>query len=66
MPEKITVKQISKQTLIHCAVECIQHSKLKDAPDKQKISVIYTLIKNVSKADKPGAVYTKQTKCLHI
>lgn len=60
----IPLKKISKRTLIHCAVQCKKHSKFSDISNKQKIYVIYTEIKNVSKADKPGAVYTKKENYL--
>jgi predicted ribosome quality control (RQC) complex YloA/Tae2 family protein len=60
MPEKMTLKKMSKQTLIHCAVQCKLHSKFSNISTKNKMKVIYTEIKNVSKADKPGAVYTKK------
>src|SRR5437016_4944551 len=51
-------KKISKQSIIHCAVECKNYSKFKD--DRNKISIIYTEIKNITKGDKPGSVITKK------
>jgi predicted ribosome quality control (RQC) complex YloA/Tae2 family protein len=56
-------KKISKQSIIHCAVECKNYSKLKNT---KKVSVIYTEIKNVTKADKPGSVYTKKIRVIKV
>lgn len=56
-------KKISKQSIIHCAVECKNNSKMKDL---KKISVIYTEIKNVTKADQPGSVYTKKVSTIKV
>jgi predicted ribosome quality control (RQC) complex YloA/Tae2 family protein len=60
-------KKVSKQTLIHCAQQCKLHSKFSEiSSNKHKIKVIYTEVKNVSKADKVGSVYTKKTDSLLI
>lgn len=56
-------KNISKQSILHCAAECKKRSKLKDL---KNISIIYTQIKNVTKADKIGSVYTKKTRIVII
>lgn len=66
MPDKIDVTDISKQSLIHCAVECKAHSKLKDVPNKQKVKVIYTEIKNVTKAKTVGSVTIKNERIISI
>ena len=64
---KNMLKKISKQTLIHCAVQCKLHSKFGEiSSNKQKMKVIYTEVKNVSKADKLGSVYTKKENYLSI
>lgn len=54
IPEKT---KISNNTIKYAAVLCKEHSKLSNL---KKVTVIYTNIKNVSKADKPGSVYTKK------
>ena len=59
----LAIKKLSKQTLIHCAVECKMHSKFSNTT-KQRLHVIYTEIKNVSKAQNVGAVYTKNENYL--
>jgi predicted ribosome quality control (RQC) complex YloA/Tae2 family protein len=59
-------KAISKQTLIHCAAQCKLHSKFSNISSKQKMRAIYTEVKNVSKGDKPGAVYTKKVGSILI
>ena len=52
------VKKISKATIKYCAVQCKNHSKFSST--KQK--VVYTAVKNLSKGNKPGLVYTKNEK----
>lgn len=64
LPDRLTVKKISKQTLIHCAVVCKSHSKFANV--KNKMKVIYTEVKNVTKADKPGSVYTKRESSVSV
>jgi len=64
--DKLTVKRIAKQTLIHCAQQCKLHSKFADISAKNKMKVIYTEIKNVTKADKPGSVFTKKEQYLYV
>lgn len=66
MPDGKTSKDLNKQTLIHCAVICKQHSKFPTISNQNKMSVIYTETKNVTKADKEGAVYTKKTKTISV
>jgi len=56
IPKK--VKKITKNTINYAATLCKDNSKLKYL---KKVSVIYTEIKNVKKADKPGSVTTKNT-----
>lgn len=63
MPNKVSLKDISKQTLIHCSSVCKQHSKSKN---NNKVKIVFTEIKNVKKADKPGAVYTKKERYITI
>jgi len=52
-----------KSVLNHCAVLCKENSKVKDS---REITIIYTLIKNVKKADKLGSVTTINTKKIKI
>lgn len=63
VPDNFTIKKVSKQTLINCASRCKLHSKF--ANMSGKIKIIYTEIKNVSKADKVGAVNTKKNNYLY-
>ena len=63
IPSDIDLTNISKQTLIHCAVECKNYSKYKGV---KKINVIYTEIKNVKKTDVEGSVTTKKTRTLLV
>jgi len=60
MPEK---GKISPKTIKYAAVLCKQHSKLKGM---KKLSIMYTDIKHVTKADKVGSVTTAVTKFLTI
>jgi predicted ribosome quality control (RQC) complex YloA/Tae2 family protein len=64
--ENLPIKKISRHILIHCGIQCRLHSKWANISYKQKVKVIYTEIKNVSKADNPGAVYTKKENYLSI
>jgi predicted ribosome quality control (RQC) complex YloA/Tae2 family protein len=57
------MKELNKQTLIHCASICKENSKYSNM---KNISVIYTKIKNVKKADSVGSVTTSSTKILKI
>ena len=57
------IKLINKQTLIHCASLCKEHSKY---TNMKNISIIYTKIKNVKKADIIGSVFTSSTKIIKI
>lgn len=66
MPDGITDKKISKQSILHCAVECKAHSKFSHMSGKSKMKVIYTEIKNVSKAETVGAVHVKQERVVSI
>lgn len=56
-------KQLSKQTLLHCGMVCKQHSKFATAPKKK---VVYTEILNISKGDKPGAVFTRKQQYMVV
>jgi predicted ribosome quality control (RQC) complex YloA/Tae2 family protein len=56
-------KELNKQTLIHCASLCKENSKYSNM---KNISVIYTKIKNVKKADTVGSVTTTSTKSVKI
>lgn len=52
-------KKIPHRTVLnYCATLCKEGSKLKT---NKNITVIYTLIKNVKKSDKPGSVTTTKT-----
>ncbi len=53
------LKHFNKQTFIHCASLCKENSKYSNS---KKISVIFTKIKNVNKADTVGSVTTSNTK----
>ena|ERR1700744_1475363 len=55
LPDKKT--KVNKQSLIHCAALCKENSKYKD---HKKITVIYTEIKNISKGEDVGSVFTKR------
>jgi predicted ribosome quality control (RQC) complex YloA/Tae2 family protein len=57
------LKELNKQTFIHCASICKENSKY---CNMKNISVIYTKIKNVKKADTVGSVTTTSTKKLKI
>lgn len=63
--ENISLKKISKQTLKKCALECKIHSKF-NFSNKQKMKIIYTEIRNISKDDKIGLAYTKKNKYLFV
>jgi len=52
LPEGISYKDISKQTIIHCAMECKKRSK-------KNANVIFTEISNIIKGDAVGSVLTK-------
>jgi len=64
MPTESTkIKDVSKMTLIHCANFCKKNKINKE--NKNDLSVIYTEIKNVTKADKEGSVHTTNCKTLN-
>lgn len=52
------IKEISKQTLKHCAILCKNGSKF---GSHQNIGVIYTQRKNIKKGEDIGSVITKKT-----
>ena len=54
---------IPPQLLHTCATICKQHSKYKNL---QKITIIYTTIKHVKKAEKVGSVYTSKTSQITV
>lgn len=56
-PENISIKKIPKQLIVKCADLCKYHNKY----SSMTVTIIYTEIKNVTKADKVGAVHTKKT-----
>lgn len=62
----LILKKISKGTLKYCAIQCKKHSKFSNISSKQKMRVVYTEIRNVSKGDKPGAVHTKKENYLSV
>lgn len=66
MPEGITYKDLSKQTLINCGIHCKLHSKFTNISSKNKMRVIYTEIKNVSKGERIGSVHTKKERILFV
>jgi predicted ribosome quality control (RQC) complex YloA/Tae2 family protein len=59
----IKIKEFNKATLIKCASLCKENSKYSG---QKNIPVIYTLIKNVQKADTVGSVTTSSTKILNL
>jgi predicted ribosome quality control (RQC) complex YloA/Tae2 family protein len=58
IPENFKLKKIPNNVIYKCANLCKQYSKAKEIPN---VKVIYTLIKNVKKADKIGSVTTQKT-----
>jgi predicted ribosome quality control (RQC) complex YloA/Tae2 family protein len=52
-----------KSVLNYCANLCKDGSKMKN---NKNATVIYTLIKNVKKADKPGSVTTTKTNKIKV
>lgn len=62
-PENLKIKKIPRYVLSRCANLCKEKSKFNNI---NRVSVIYTEIKNVSKGDKVGSVYTKQTLSIII
>src|SRR3990167_11422134 len=52
IPENMKARKIPKQAINKCAILCKMHSKYKDI---NRVSVIYTETKNVSKAGKIGS-----------
>ncbi|AYV78224.1 MAG: protein of unknown function DUF814 [Edafosvirus sp.] len=60
VPEKA---KVSPKTIKYAAVLCKQYSKLKSM---KKLSIMYTDIKHVTKADKVGSVTTSKTKFIVI
>ncbi len=58
IPENYKSTKIPKRVINRCCVLCKQHSKYENI---KKVTIIYTEIKNVSKGDKIGSVYTKKT-----
>jgi predicted ribosome quality control (RQC) complex YloA/Tae2 family protein len=63
MTEDTKLKTVSKWLLIECAIVCKQRSSQKKV---NKVSIIYTNIKNVKKAEKVGSVITSNTLSLII
>ena len=55
--------KINKQTLKHCAALCKEHSKY---ADYKNVKILYTLIKNVSKGETIGSVYTTNDKIIIV
>lgn len=57
----LTLEQLSKQTILHCASKCkaSKHANL-------NMNVIYTEIKNISKAQVVGSVYVKNERIISV
>lgn len=55
--------KIHPAIIFKCSVLCKENSKFKN---QKLVSVIYTEIKNVTKAERVGSVYTKKTKQLKV
>jgi predicted ribosome quality control (RQC) complex YloA/Tae2 family protein len=51
--KNLKLKDFNKQTFIHCASLCKQHSKYKNT---KNIEIIYTQIKNIKKGNTIGSV----------
>ena len=66
LPDGVTSKDLSPQTLAHCGYECKANSKLAKVSDKQKVSIIYTEIQNLTLGSDVGSVYTKKEKYIKI
>jgi predicted ribosome quality control (RQC) complex YloA/Tae2 family protein len=64
LPEGTTVQDISKQTLIHCAMECKKRSKRRNIGSV--VVVIFTEISNITKGGQPGSVQATSTRKLHL
>lgn len=60
MPDK---SKVSKQTIKYAALLCKQHSKLNG---NNKLTIIYTQIRNLSKGKEMGSVITKKIQKLVI
>ncbi len=60
MPEK---SKISKQTIKYAALLCKQHSKLNN---NNKLTIIYTQIRHLTKGKEIGSVMTKRIQKLVI
>lgn len=63
LPENMKTKKIPKKLIYKCGLLCKMHSKYKNI---NILDVIYTEVKNVTKANKIGAVYTKKTKTISL
>jgi len=61
--EVADLKTIPKQILIKCCNLCKEYSKYKTL---NKINVIYTEVKNISKSGTVGTVITKKTKKISV
>lgn len=58
IPENFKLKKIPTKIITECGSLCKKHSKFANI---KKVSVIYTEIKNVTKGETVGSVYTKKT-----
>lgn len=63
IPKNMKAKKLPKQVIVKCGLLCKMHSKYNNI---NRVSIIYTIIKNVSRADKIGSVYTKQTSTMTL
>lgn len=61
---QLNLKKISRQVLNECAVQCKSHSKFANISNRMK--VLYTEIKNVTKGKTPGEVYTRKTNTIAV
>ena len=61
IPHGFKLKKIPIKIITHCAALCKQHSKYSNI---NKVTVIYTEIKNISKGDTIGSVHTKKTSSI--
>ena len=59
LPEGKTYRDLSKQTIVHCASECKKRSKYSLM---KKVKITYTEIKELLKGDSIGSVLVNQSK----
>ena len=63
LAKKYKKNKIHPAIIFKCSILCKEYSKFKC---EKNIPVIYTEIKNITKADKVGSVYAKKTKHINV